>query len=73
MYNWLTKTQKSLSRPEFCLGLPLKTEILTLEIVTRKLLLLITEETYNFPKGCGFDDVYVVWKNSATAIELYAW
>ena len=38
-YNGLTGRQKSLSRPDFLLGLRLNTETPTLEIVTCKLLL----------------------------------
>ena len=47
-YNGLKGTQKSLSRPDFLLGLPLNTEILTLGIVTCKLLLLLLFAGYFF-------------------------
>ena len=47
-YNGLKRTQKSLSRPFFLLGLPLNTEILTLGIVTCKLLLLLLFAGYLF-------------------------
>ena len=57
----------------FLLGLPFKTEIQTLEIVTCKLMLLkssiISERGV---VGAGFNDVYVVWKNSTTWIKLDA-
>ena len=57
----------------FLLGLPFKTDILTLENVTCKLMLL--KRTIISERGvveAGFDDVHVVWKNSTTSIELDA-
>ena len=55
----------------FLLGLPFKTEILTLENVTCKLMLL--NSSIISERGLvetGFNDVYVVWKNSTTWIKL---
>ena len=53
--SWLMGTQKSLSRPDFLLGLPLKTEILTPDLVTCKLLLLkrpIISQSFQFRFVC---------------------
>jgi len=57
----------------FLLGLPFKTEILTLENVTCKLMLLkrtIISERVVVEEG--FDDVCIVWKISTTSTELDA-
>ena len=55
----------------FLLGRPFKTEILTLENVTCKLMLL--KSSIISKRGmveAGFSDVDVVWKNSTTWIKL---
>ena len=55
----------------FLLGRPFKTEILTLENVTCKLMLL--KSSIISERGmveAGFNDVDVIWKNSTTWIKL---
>ena len=60
-YNELTRTLKSLSWSNFLLGRPFKTEILTLEIVTCKLLLLkipTISHFFQFGFVCGIFLLY---------------